>query len=160
MIYQRIQCSAKGWCNRQGPNETCSKCGQRPTNGIWSYRFRFAGRMIHESARTTSKTVAREAERNRRRELEERINGIRKRGLPPTFEHAASDWFDAVKPHLAERTKAIYEVALRCHLKPSLGSLLLCDLDANRIAAHQARRKADGASLGRSTRSCKCFVRS
>jgi len=146
MIYQRIQCSAKGWCNRQGPNETCSKCGQRPTNGIWSYRFRFAGRMIHESARTTSKTVAREAERNRRRELEERINGIRKRGLPPTFEHAASDWFDAVKPHLAERTKAIYEVALRCHLKPSLGSLLLCDLDANRIAAHQARRKADGAS--------------
>ena len=33
--------------------------------------------------RTKSKTLAREAERNRRRALEERINGIRKRGRPP-----------------------------------------------------------------------------
>jgi integrase len=51
-----------------------------------------------------------------------------------------------VKLHLAERTKNIYDVALRCHLKPALGALPLCDLDANRIAAYQACRKADGAS--------------
>ena len=65
---------------------------KRGKNGIYSYRFRFAGRMIHESARTRSKTLAREAERQRRRELEERINNVKKRGLPPTFERAARDW--------------------------------------------------------------------
>jgi integrase len=43
-------------------------------------------------------------------------------------------------------TCTIYEVALRCHLKPTLGALLLCDIDANRIASYQADRKADGAS--------------
>jgi integrase len=146
MIYQRITCSERGWCNRKGPEETCSKCGRRPSGAIWSYRFRFAGRIIHESARTTSKTLAREAERVRRRELEERINGIRKRRLPPTFERGADDWLDAVKPHLAERTPEIYDVALRCHLKPALGSLLLCDIDAARVAGYQARRKAEGAA--------------
>jgi len=144
MIYQRAKCSVKGWCNKQGPNGACSKCSQRPTSAVWC--FRFAGRMVHESARTTSKTVAREAERNRRRELEERINGIRKRALPPTLDRAADDWFEAAKPHLAERTRDIYEVALRCHLKPSLGAVLLCDIDANRVASYQARRKAEDAS--------------
>lgn len=146
MIYPRIKCSVKGWCNRIGTRGACSKCGHRATGAIWWYRFRFAGRMIHESARTQSKTLVREAERNRRRELEERINGIRKRGLPPTFERASEDWLAAMKPHLAERTKDIYDVALRCHLKPALATLLLCDIDASRIAAYQARRKADGAS--------------
>ena len=58
----------------------------------------------------------------------------------------AEDWFAAVKPHLAARTEAIYEVALRCHLKPALGTLLLCDIDASRIAAYQAARKSEGAS--------------
>ena len=146
MIYQRIKCSERGWCNRIGPDGACSKCGQRPTGATWWYRFRFAGRIVHESARTTSKTLAREAERNRRRELEERINGIRKRGLPPTFARAADDWLEAVKPHLAERTPEIYGVALKCHLKPALGALLLCDIDAGRIAAYQARRKSEKAS--------------
>jgi hypothetical protein len=51
-----------------------------------------------------------------------------------------------VKPHIAERTQEIYEVALRCHLKPVLGALLLCDIDGGRIASYQARRKAEGAS--------------
>jgi integrase len=146
MIYRRIKCSVKGWCNGAGPSGTCNKCGHWLTDGTWWYRFRFAGRIIHESARTESKTLAREAERTRRRELEERINGIRKRGLPPTFERAADDWFEKVKPHLAGRTGAIYGVALRCHLKPAIGTLLLCDIDASRIASYQARRKAEKAS--------------
>jgi integrase len=35
---------------------------------------------------------------------------------------------------------------VRLHLKPVLGSLLLCDIDAARIACYQARRKAEKAS--------------
>ncbi len=113
---------------------------------VWWYKFRFAGRMIRESAKTNSKTVTREAERTRRRELEESWNQIKRRQLPPLLSLAADEWLGAVKPHLAERTRNIYEVALRCHLKPALGALLLCDIDASRIASYQARRKAEGAS--------------
>lgn len=115
------------------------------SNTYW-FRFRFGGRFVHESARTTSKTLAREAERQRRRELEKSWNHIERRTLPPRFEQAAEDWFEQVKPHLAERTQNIYDVAIRCHLAPALGSLLLCDINAQEIAAYQARRKAKGAS--------------
>jgi hypothetical protein len=107
---------------------------------VWWYKFRFSGQMIRESSKSESKTVAKDAERVRRRELEESWNQIKRRTLPPTFERAASAWLEAEKPHLAERTHEIYDVALRCHLKPALGTLLVCDLDASRIAAYQARR--------------------
>lgn len=113
---------------------------------VWWYHFRFAGQEIQESSKSTSKTVARDAERARHRQLEESWNQIRRRQLPPLFSVGAEDWFAAVKPHLAERTEAIYEVALRCHLKPAFGALLLCDIDAGRIAAYQAVRKSEGAS--------------
>ena len=119
---------------------------QRGKNKTYWFRFRFAGRFVHESARTKSKTLARDAERQRRRELEEKWNRIERRTLPPRFGLAATQWLEEAKPHLAERTNDIYDVAIRCHLKPALGSLLLCDIDAREIAAYQARRKADHAS--------------
>ena len=119
---------------------------QRGQQKIWWYRFRFGGRIVHESAKTTSKTVARDAERARRRQFEETWNRIEKRTLPPRFDQAATAWLAEVKPHLAERTKDIYGVALDCHLTPDLGSLLLCDISAEAIARYQAKRKAENAS--------------
>ena len=113
---------------------------------VWWYKFRFAGQMVRESSKSGSKTVAKDAERIRRRELEESWNQIKRRTLPPRFDFAADGWLASVKPHIAERTQEIYEVALRCHLKPVLGTLLLCDIDGSRIASYQARRKAEGAS--------------
>jgi integrase len=58
----------------------------------------------------------------------------------------APAWLKTVKPHLAIRTHDIYDVALRCHLKPSIGALLLCDIDAKRVAAYQASRKSESVS--------------
>jgi len=110
------------------------------------YKFRFAGQVIRESSKSGSKTVAKEAERARRRQLEESWNHIKRRKLPPLFSVAADEWLASAKPHVAERTQNIYDVALRCHLKPALGAVLLCDIDASRIASYQARRKAEGAS--------------
>jgi integrase len=112
----------------------------------WWFKFRFAGQMVRESSKSGSKTVAKDAERIRRRELEESWNQIKRRTLPPRFDFAADGWLASVKPHIAERTQEIYGVALRCHLKPVLGTLLLCDIDASRIASYQARGKAEGAS--------------
>ena len=113
---------------------------------VWWYKFQFAGQVIRESTKSDSKTVAKDAERSRRRELEESYNQIKRRKLPPTLERAGSEWLEAEKPHLAERTYEIYEVAYRCHLEPAFGSLLLCDIDANKIASYQAKRKAEKAS--------------
>jgi integrase len=119
---------------------------QRGKEKTWWYRFRFGGRIVHESAKTTSKTVARDAERARRRQFENTWNHIAKRTLPPRFDQAATAWLAEVKPHLAERTKDIYGVALDCHLVPELGSLLLCDISAEVIARYQAKRKVESAS--------------
>jgi integrase len=112
----------------------------------WWYKFWFGGQLIRESTKSGSKTIAKDAERARRRELEGSYNQIKKRTLPPTFERAGSDWLDAEKPHLSTRTYEIYEVAYRCHLNPLLGCLLLCDIDASKIAFYQAKRKAEKAS--------------
>jgi hypothetical protein len=53
---------------------------------IWWYEFWFAGRRLQESAKTTSKTIAKQAEQKRRRELEEGFNRIgdhRDEGIRP-----------------------------------------------------------------------------
>ncbi len=113
---------------------------------LWWYKFRFSGQMIRESTKTKSKTVAKDAERVRRRQLEESWNQIKRRTLPPRFDHASDLWLRSVKPHLSDRTQDIYDVALRCHLRPAFGAVLLCDIDASRITSYQARRKADKAS--------------
>jgi integrase len=43
---------------------------------VWWYEFIFAKRRVRESAKTMSKTVAKQAEQNRRRELERGFNGV------------------------------------------------------------------------------------
>ena len=42
----------------------------------WWYKFHFDGLPIRESAKTHSKTLAKQAEKNRRRDLEQGFNGI------------------------------------------------------------------------------------
>lgn len=109
-------------------------------------RFRFCGQWVHESCRTPSKTLAKEVERKRRQQLSESFGRVTKRVLPPLFDKARSDWFESVKAHLAERTIAIYSDALRLHLCPAFGSMLVCDITAQKIGEYQARRRSQGAS--------------
>src|SRR5215470_1679987 len=137
---------AQWQAGRETAKERRHKMSIYKRGDFWWYKFRFGGQVIRESSKSKSKTVAQDAERARRRELEESWNGIKRRTLPPTFERAGLAWLEAERPHLAERTYEIYEVALRCHLKPAFGGLLLCDIDASRIASYQARRKTEKAS--------------
>jgi integrase len=58
------------------PQYKDKKTGELKHTKVWYYKFIFASRLIKESAKTTSKTVAKEAEKKRRRELEEGFNGI------------------------------------------------------------------------------------
>ena len=66
---------------------------------IWWYKFYFAGREIRESTKSTSKTIAKDAEKERHRELERGFNNItqaRENRIRPLREIAA-EYFDAVK---------------------------------------------------------------
>lgn len=113
---------------------------------VWWYKFRFAGRVFRESAKTKSKTLARQAERKRHQSLEEAIHGIKKRVAPITFATAAADWLKLKKPTLAARSHRIEELNIEKHLKPVFGSLLLIDITADDIAGYQKDRLREGAS--------------
>jgi integrase len=72
---------------------------------VWWYKFRFNGQVIRESAKTISKTVARDAERVRRRDLEMAINRISRRERPPLLSVAVKQWLDSragLAPHTLE----------------------------------------------------------
>jgi len=85
---------------------------------VWWYKFRFAGRSFRESAKTTSKALARQAERKRHQQLEEAVHGIRKRSAPITLATAAADWIKFKKPTWAAKSYEVEERNLK-HLKPS-----------------------------------------
>jgi integrase len=118
---------------------------QRGKENTWWYRFRFGGRIVHESSRSKSRTIAREAEKQRRRQLEESWNQITRRTLPPTFERAAAEWLNLKRPHLAPRSVAIEEANLK-HLLPSFGRALIVDITPEGISRYQQARLAEGAS--------------
>ena len=59
---------------------------------VWWFKFVFADRTFRESSKSTSKVVARDAERQRRRELEEGYHGLKKRQRPVLLSVAAKNW--------------------------------------------------------------------
>jgi integrase len=111
---------------------------------VWWFKFRFAGQEIRESAHTSSKTLARDAERKRRRDLEEQINGLSRKTRPKLFRVAAQAWLDGLtKPN--ERTRCSYRDFVRS-LNTEFGNRLVTDLDANDVSSLQAKRQGQGYS--------------
>jgi integrase len=111
----------------------------------WWYKFRFAGRLFQESAKTDSKTIARAAELKRKRELQEGYHGLKKRQAPVIFTVAAEDYLKLKQPTLAAKSYVIETTNLK-HLRPQLGQLLVTDIDAHDIARYQQHRLAKGAA--------------
>jgi len=129
---------------------------KRGKHGTYWMRFRFAGRFVHESTRTTSKTVAREAERQRRRELEEKWNRIEKRSLPPTLTEASKRWLGK-RAGLATNTRETYESALK-HVREILGTMLVCEIEARNIATYQKARLAQFAAGATINKEVACLA--
>jgi integrase len=111
---------------------------------VWWYKFRFGGQVIRESSKSGSKTVAKDAERMRHRELDESWNQIKRRKLPPLFSIASADWLKT-RTSIAPSTERSYKLAIS-HLTAEFGKKLLCDLSAADLAAYQTRRKRDRVS--------------
>jgi integrase len=113
--------------------------------GVWWYKFRFAGQMIRESSKSESKTVAKDAERSRRSELEGSFNRISRPRTAQIFSAAADTWLKAKTAHLSPRS-AIIERANLKHINPWFGKMLLCDIAADDIAHYQTSRLEQGAA--------------
>ena len=111
----------------------------------WWYEFVFAGQRIRENAKTRSKKVAKDAEKARRRKLEEGFNGISRRARAKLFYIAAEEWVALKRPHLAPRSVVIEEQNLK-HLKPHLGGKLLGDITPEDVSRYQQARLDEGAS--------------
>ena len=112
--------------------------------GIWWVRFMHHGRLIRESTKSSSKTVAREAERQRRQELVRMYNRIPRKIKMPLFDLAADEWL-ASKTGLAPKTHRAYKDRL-VPLKSAFGDRLVCDITQADIAEYQNCRLAAGMS--------------
>src|ERR1700720_1124641 len=112
---------------------------------VWWYKFRFAGQLIRESSKSESKTVAKDAERARRRELEGSYNRISKPRTAQLFSAAAEMWLKAKIAHLSPRSVIIERANLK-QINPYFGKMLLCDISADDIAHYQALRLEQSAA--------------
>ena len=114
---------------------------------IWWYKFYFAGKLIRESARTKSKTLAKEAEKHRSRELEKGYNSLRDnrtnqiRSLEETARSYAKD-YKVLYPR-SYNSFAKYCVQ---HLIEHFGDRMLIDIDAEAVEKYQLARLREGAS--------------
>jgi len=112
---------------------------------VWWFKFHFAGQVIRESSKSESKTVAKDAERSRRRDLEGSFNGISKPRTAQLFSAAAESWLKAKTAHLSPRSVIIERANLK-HINPYFGKMLLCDIAADDLAHYQALRLEKGAA--------------
>lgn len=106
---------------------------------VWWYEFCFAGRRIQESTKSVSKTVAKQAEQQRRRELESGFNNIedeRHRNVR-TLLHQATEYLESYA--LRNRSKTFAEYAIK-HLVEFLGSRMLVDIDDGAVREYQDAR--------------------
>ena len=115
---------------------------------VWWYEFTYAGRRVRESAKTSRKTIALEAERGRRLELEKTLAGlpVEKR------ENRINSVAGVVKKYLAHyeinhRAKSVLFANGRLsHVTRLLGPTLLQDLTEDAVRAYIKTRLAEKAS--------------
>jgi len=122
--------------------------------GVWWYSFTVAGRRVQESAGTAKKTIAVEAMKRRREELERAAAGL------PVMETAPSERIANVRTllaaflerleglaaagQIAPRTAGLAKDRIR-HLERLLGSRLRIELTEDVVLGYIAERKREGA---------------
>lgn len=113
----------------------------------WWYEFIFAGRRIRESAKTSRKTVALEAERNRRLELEKTLAGMPAEKRESRI-RSVSDLVKAYETHYSinhRQQSVLFSGSRLAHVKRLLGPALLPDLAEDAIRGYIRARLKEGA---------------
>lgn len=112
--------------------------------GRWWLEFSFQGQRVRESTSSTSKTLASEAEGQRRRELETGINRLQKRERMPLFKLAAEQRL-STKRNLSRFT-GLHHRQYVASLGGKFAERLVCDIRLEDIARLRERRQATGSS--------------
>jgi integrase len=137
------------------------KTGKLRESRVWWYSFTFAGRRIQASSKSTRKTIATEAEKNRRIELERAYAGMpshKPERRIRTVRAAAQEYRKKYAPN--HEKKSVSWVAERlAQVDRILGGLLLPDLTEDRIAEYMIRRREEGAGNRSVNMEIECLAR-
>jgi len=119
----------------------------RPTKDtkVWWYDFIFEGQRVRESSKSRSKTFAKEAERARRREMEESYHGVKRRDRAKLFAIAAEDALALKDLTLSPSSQRIERSNLK-HLLPYFAKRLVTDIQAKDVSKYQQARLSENAS--------------
>jgi len=113
---------------------------------VYWYKFQFRGVSIRESANTSNKEAARDAERARHTKLKESASGITKRKTVPLFEVGAEKYIAAKCSERAPKTIIGMRSSLALHLTPFFGRRLLSDVTPFDVIQYREKRISAGAS--------------
>src|SRR5215471_724652 len=128
------------------PQYKDKKTGKMQHTKVWYYEFVFGGRLVKESAKTTSKTVAKLAEQSRRRELEKGFNGLsdgrqdRIRTLGELARTFLSDY------QVRQPKSATFAEHALGHVIRLIGALMAVDVTDKAVVKYQTDRLKESAA--------------
>src|SRR6202035_2345301 len=112
---------------------------------VWWYSFTFAGKHYQESTKSGSKTLAKDAEKKRRRELEEAFNdvGDKRKARVQTINTLASAYLEDYKVRHRAATFAEYAVG---HVTRLLGDQMVVNISEKTVRDYQTDRLKEKAA--------------
>jgi integrase len=128
------------------PQYKDKKAGTMKHTKVWYYEFVFAGRLVKESAKTTSKTVAKLAEQARRRELEKGFNGLadERQERVRTVKELASTFLADYK--VRQPKSATFAQHALGHVVRLMGDLMAVDVTDRAVVKYQMDRLREQAA--------------
>jgi integrase len=126
------------------------KTGKLVESEVYWYEFTFAGKRIRESAKTTRKTIASEAENNRRLELEKTLAGVpvEKRGnrINSVAEVIKSYSTRYEIDHRGCDQSITFSKSRLAHVKRLLGTTFIPDVTEDAVREYIKTRLSEGVS--------------
>jgi len=130
------------------PTYRDARTGERKQSKVWWYEFTIAGRRIRESSGTTRRTLALEAAKRRRLELERALAGLpvhEPEQRVRTVKEVLNDFVQAYAVNHRPKSVALVEYRAK-PLERLLGSLFIPDLTEARLVDYTRTRQQEGAS--------------
>jgi integrase len=128
------------------PSYIDKKTGEKKASKTYWYHFTFAGRHIQESTKSTRRTVARDAEKKRRLELEQAYNDTtdRRHERIRTISEMAETFLEDYRLR-NPRPVTFAEYALG-HVTRHLGKVMAIDMNDTTVKSYQTARLREHAS--------------
>src|ERR1700690_3923084 len=122
------------------PKYPDKKTGELKESKIYWYNFTFAGRRIQESSKSPRKTVAQEAEKKRRQELERTFNDVtdRRQERIRSISGTANKFLDDYK--LRNPKSATFAEYAIGHFQRLVGAVMVADVGDTTVKEYQTAR--------------------